>query len=334
MAEHTVSVIMPARDAAAHLPRSLPPVLAPGEGAAEVIVVDDGSVDDTAEQAGVLGARVVRLESPSGPSRARNAGVTAARGDLLCFVDADVVLHPGAIRRMAAQLDGEPGIAAVFGSYDAAPAAGGLVTRYRNLLHHYVHQTGDPDAETFWAGCGAIRREAFEAVGGFDAEKFPFSIEDIELGYRLKQAGYRIRLDRAVQGTHLKALPLLQSLRTDIFGRAMPWARLNLERRHWPRTLNIRTGRKLATLLACAVPAAAVLAVLHPAWLVAAAICLLLVVRLNADLFNFLRQQGGWRFALACVPLRVLHYFCAVAGLAAAWLRHYLKIPVRDANRT
>ena len=64
-----------------------------------------------------------------------------------------------------------------------------MVSQYRNLLHHFVHQHGHAEASTFWAGCGAIRRAAFDAVGGFDAARFPRpSIEDIELGLSAPRA--------------------------------------------------------------------------------------------------------------------------------------------------
>ena len=82
-----------------------------------------------------------------------------------------------------------------------APRLQGVVSQYRNLLHHFVHQHGNSEASTFWAGCGAIRRSVFEEMGGFDEQRFPTpSIEDIELGYRLRQAGHRILLDKACRG--------------------------------------------------------------------------------------------------------------------------------------
>ena len=83
--------------------------------------------------------------------------------------------------------------------------APGLVSQYRNLLHHFVHQQGDPEASTFWAGCGAVRRDAFDAVGGFDDGAFRRpSIEDIELGYRLRGGRATASASTAVSGTHLK----------------------------------------------------------------------------------------------------------------------------------
>jgi hypothetical protein len=86
---------------------------------------------------------------------------------------------PRAIRRVVKAFEDDPALAAVFGSYDRRPRAPGLVSQYRNLLHHYTHQIGNPEAGTFWSGCGAIRRSVFVGVGGFDAARFPRpSIED------------------------------------------------------------------------------------------------------------------------------------------------------------
>ena len=104
------------------------------------------------------------------------------------------------------------------------------MSQYRNLLHHYVHQRGQIEASTFWGACGAIRRSVFEEVGGFDEERYPRCIEDIELGYRLRRAGHRIVLDKNLQGTHLKKWTLWSVIRTDVCCRAMP-GRVSFSRR-------------------------------------------------------------------------------------------------------
>ena len=113
-------------------------------------------------------------------------------------------MPPWLIGRVAAYLQSDPGLAAVIGSYDDAPADPRFLSQYRNLLHHYVHQTGHEDASTFWCGCGAIRRAVFLDTGGFNGGFGDPSIEDIEFGYRLRRAGRRIRLAKDVQVTHLK----------------------------------------------------------------------------------------------------------------------------------
>ncbi|MDF2754156.1 MAG: pglI 2, partial [Gaiellaceae bacterium] len=81
------------------------------------------------------------------------------------FVDADVEVHEDAFQRIRSAFNGDPGLAAIFGSYDDAPGADGIVSDFRNLLHHHVHHQGAGVATTFWAGLGAIRREVFLDLG-------------------------------------------------------------------------------------------------------------------------------------------------------------------------
>ena len=116
-------------------------------------------------------ARVLRLADNAGPAAARNHGARHARGEILFFVDADVVVAPGAVEHVMRVLSRDPDVAAVFGSYDASPPQPSIVSQYRNLLHHFVHQEGNPEASTFWAGCGAVRRAVFEAVGGLSTPR-------------------------------------------------------------------------------------------------------------------------------------------------------------------
>ena len=150
---------------------------------------------------------VIVVDSPPGmgPAAARNAGAARAKGSILVFVDSDVLVHADAFTRIRAAFEAEPDLAAVFGSYDDLPSMHGVVSTFRNMLHHYVHQGSGGVATTFWAGLGAVRREAFVEVDGFDDWRFRSpSVEDIELGLRLATAGGLIRLDPEIQGTHLK----------------------------------------------------------------------------------------------------------------------------------
>src|SRR5688572_26448842 len=112
-----VSVIVPARDAAATLKACLAALrlqLAELE-AAELIVVDDGSNDATADIAQQHGARVVRLGG-EGPAAARNAGVRSARGELLLFLDADCLPQAGCLTSLVRAFD-DPTVSGVRGAY-------------------------------------------------------------------------------------------------------------------------------------------------------------------------------------------------------------------------
>ena len=185
----TISVIMPAYNAVALLPQVLPPLVemkAAGQ-VAEVIIVDDRSTDETAQLAREMGAEVMTTPVNGGPGAARNLAAEKALGDVLWFIDSDVVAFPdGADRLREAFRD--PALGAVFGSYDDSPGSHAWFSKYRNLLHHYHHQIGRREATTFWAGCGAVRASVFHEVNGFDIRTYEVpSIEDIDLGLYLRR---------------------------------------------------------------------------------------------------------------------------------------------------
>ncbi len=96
----------------------------------------------------------------------KRLGVRQALGEIVVFVDADVVVPPGALGLIAEEFDRDADLAALFGSYDESPAWGSFLSQYKNLMHHYVHQISSEQAVTFWAGCGAMRRDVFEQFGG------------------------------------------------------------------------------------------------------------------------------------------------------------------------
>jgi len=216
----------------------------------ELIVVDDNSTDATAEVAKQFGSRVISTNERSGPAAARNLGGRIAQGEFLVFLDADVSAHPTTISRLVNVLLEESDVAAVFGSYDVSPTAGNLISQFRNLLHHHVHQAANPNASSFWAGCGAIRRSVFVDLGGFDARFQNPSIEDIELGIRLRQAGYKIRLDSQTQVTHAKPWSLVSMLSCDVWSRGVPWTRLILRQKSFPNDLNLKHAHRFSVVFA------------------------------------------------------------------------------------
>jgi glycosyltransferase involved in cell wall biosynthesis len=322
-----LSVIVPAYRATHLLPDTLAALAAsefPRERW-ELIVVDDASGDATADVAARWADRVIVLPGvPSGPGGARNAGARSAGGGWLVFIDADVRVHPDALRRIADIAQSRPDLVAIFGSYDAHPAQSGVLSEYRNLLHRQVHCAGAGDAETFWAGCGAVRRDAFDAAGGFDVVRFARpSIEDIELGYRLRDRGGRILLDPAIQGTHLKRWTLGAMVRTDIRDRGIPWMRLLLERgNRRAAALNTTRGEQLKVILAATATLFlfAALPFRDPRLAILAAALLGVLIASNFRTYAWFARQRSWGFALAVIPLNLLYYLGnAVAAGAGMW---------------
>ena len=316
-----VSIIVPVYNNSKDLKECLSAIRAASFPNTEIIVVDDASTDDTLATAIGLGVHPLRLVKNSGVAAARNYGARQARGDIVFFVDADVVIPPGAIKRVMEVFEKNPALTAVFGSYDAQPRAMGTVSQYRNLLHHFVHQKGKTEASTFWAGCGAIRRSAFEKIGGFDERRYRHpSIEDIELGYRLRQAGHRILLDKSLQVTHLKKWTLNSVIRTDITRRALPWARLIIESNKAPDDLNLKLSQRLSGLVAMLACLLALLGAFRAELLVVSAVAFVGVIALNRELYTFFWKQRGLCFAAACIPLHLLYYLYSGMSYLYVWI--------------
>ena len=327
-----LSVIVPAHNGTKVLPQSLAALAASDLPRAcwELIVVDDASSDSTAELAAAYADLVVRLAgAPHGPAYARNRGVEVARGDVVAFIDADVVVHPDTLRRFAWQFANDPELGAVFGSYDASPPSPGLVSQYRNLLHHYHHQENPGEAETFWAGCGAVRTTVFRDAGMFDEWHYRRpSIEDIELGHRIRRLDRRILLRPEIQCAHLKHWTLSNVLRTDLMDRGIPWMRLLLqEGKLGQRTsLNLKTIEKVKTALTGLAVALCLVALLtrQPRWLFGVLGCLALVVAMSVPVYRFYHRTRGLWFTLRIIPLHLCYYLLNGLAAGTGWFMHHL----------
>ena len=313
---------MPVYNGQDFIVKSLPPLqkmLERGE-VREIIVVDDSSTDDTASIAAGMGARVIPSGGRLGPGAARNQAAEQATGDTLWFVDADVVVHDDAVTYL---VDGfsEAGIVAVFGSYDDRPAARNFLSQYKNLVHHYYHHQGRKEATTFWSGCGAVRKDAFLQAGGFDIERYTRpSIEDIELGYRLREAGGRILLIPEFQSTHLKEWRFINLIHTEVFCRAIPWSRLMFEQPEMGSDLNVSSSERMRAGLAGLVLIGLVVAVagLIPWWTVV--ILLGGAAAMNTGLLSLFYQRKGFAFAVMGFLFHQLYYLYSSAAYVYCWL--------------
>jgi len=264
--------------------------------------------------------QVIVVSDPPGlgPAAARNRGAALAKCELLVFVDSDVAVHPDAFVRIRQAFAQNPGVAAVFGSYDDDPAEPDLVSGFRNLLHHHVHTQAAGPAATFWAGLGAIRAETFEKVGGFDERRYPSpSIEDIELGARLHARGYSVVLDPGVQGKHLKRWTLASMIRTDFSSRGIPWAELVLGRESDPGALNLGLRHRLSALASVSLLVSLGLRRYRVAAASAAAF-----TALNRDFYVLVARRRGAAHAAGGVLLHVTHSLTATAAAVVAGWRH------------
>jgi len=314
MERKTISVIIPVHNGGENFRRCLTSLAESATHPDEIIVVADGDSDGSWRMAEGFNTEILKLPTPGGPARARNMGTQKAKGDIFFFVDADVTIPKDAVAKVISAFQHEPDLAAVFGSYDDEPSEVNFLSQYKNLFHHYVHQTSNVEASTFWGACGAIRQEIFFKMGGFD-EGFRWpSIEDIELGYRLKRAGYRIRLLKTLNVKHLKHWGVLSLLKADFFYRALPWTRLILKGVEFPDDLNLKISNRVSVASVYLLIIALLGSFYIPWLLIMVFLPLLLLLFLNRDLYWFFNQKRGIFFMLKTIPWHWFYFFYSGLG--------------------
>ncbi|MBI4335773.1 MAG: glycosyltransferase [Candidatus Omnitrophica bacterium] len=196
-----VSAIIPMYNASNHIENCLEAVSRQTMTGLEVILVDDCSEDDTVHRARRFPFKIIRLEERQRPAKVRNRGARSSSGGILVFLDSDVVLQPDSIEKIASRVSSS-GIDAVSGTYAERIPHANFASQFQNLLMIYEFSRPPRLMRCLFSCFCAIRRDAFEAVGGY-REELDFC-EDAELGYRLVKAGYRHRLDTDLKVTHLK----------------------------------------------------------------------------------------------------------------------------------
>lgn len=309
---------MPTYQRAAQVVRVLAPLLAdPAVG--EVVVVVDGSADDTLARLEALAARDPRLRplwrANSGAGAARQAGVQAARGEVVLLLDDDVLALPGLAAGHLAEHRRDPG-RVVVGSMPTAHVGRRRAADATTLLYAeaYAHACAEYVArpqellDHFWSGNVSMPRELALAVGLGDPELADlFPMEDLELGLRLRAAGTRAAFVPSLAAVHLHTRSL--SRFTDD-SRRQGRAQQVLHRRH-PDDVPEPTGRRLAGRLPPPVR-----------WLVTGAERSTAVAAVATALcLAGVRLAGALRlWPLQDIALVVLQRVCQ-AGSAGAWAR-------------
>lgn len=202
MSDPSVSVIIPAYNAARTLHSCLESVLATNyAGDVEIIVVDDESTDETCAIVKDAGCKLIRRGTNGGPALARNAGAREAQGEVLFFLDSDTQMCPETIGE-AVRVLRRKGVGAVTGMYTAEPINPGFFQRYYAYLKFHTFTASDVDRITAFGGqCGAVYKHVFDRVGGYRPIHWGVDIENEELGHRINQVS-TVALGRSVRVGH------------------------------------------------------------------------------------------------------------------------------------
>ncbi len=322
-----ISVIIPVHNEERTIQRCLDSVYATKYPYLEVIVVDDYSNDESVSVAACFPCRIIRLKQNMGPAFARNKGAEKASGEILFFTDSDVCLHEDTLEMVANEFKTRPDLSAVLGSYGKDTTYSNFFSVYKNLVHHYGHQTAREDASTFWSGCGAIRKEVFDEVGGFSKDYKKPSIEDIALGYRLSKRGRRIYLDKQMQVTHCKRYTFFSLIKSDIMDRAVPWTELMLTERVFKNDMSTKSSNIFSTAVAFLALFALISTGVFWHSIYVFAFLFVSFILLNLSFYRFIFKERGVLFTIKSILMNYLSYLYSGAGLLigiACYLKGFL----------
>ena len=320
-----LSVVVPIFNARQTLRACVEALLAGAGPDDQIILADDGSTDGAIDElVTILDSRVIRVASARniGRGRIRNLGASAATREVLVFIDADVVVASDALALVRRAFAAGQDRSALFGSYSSEPTHTGVVSDYRNLLHHFTHQHAGSQAGHFWTGIGAVRREIFVIIGGFDESRSGRELEDVEFGYRLVDEGYRIDVLPEIQGQHLKKYSVRSMVMTDLRHRAVPWSHMMLDRGFRPDRFAtsssnaVSAGSAMFMMVALASVVLDLAAVHRP--LLAASVFGLIFLVVNLRLAALFLRVRGLGFVAVALPLHLLHSLTAIAGFFIA----------------
>src|SRR5439155_1383143 len=202
-----LSVVMPVYNAEATLAECLTRLSRSSFGDFEIVLVDDGSTDQSRAIAAGFPLRVVPTAGRIGPAAARNLGAQAAEGELLFFLDADVMVRPDTLSRIVAAFERDE-IEGVIGVQAAEMRHRDLVSQYKNLWMRWTYCRRRGDVPLFYTTAAAIRRDAFLRAGGFDQGYATPNVEDTAFGQKLARLGIRVCIDPGLEVEHVRRYSL------------------------------------------------------------------------------------------------------------------------------
>ncbi len=319
-----VSVVVPAYNSDGTLEPCLASLREAAEEGDEIIVVDDGSVgENTAAIARKYADKVVGHEKNFGRSQARNTGVGHSSGEVLLFVDSDVVVRPDAVRRVKSYFDRHKDVDALSGLLSKEHPHPGFFSQYKNLYMNYIFGKLPERVSFLYGSIHAVRRQVILPYGA-DVK----IADDTALGQQLASQGRGIAFLKDLEVIHLKKYDFLSLVKND-FIIPFDWTKLFLRYRGWAQLGRNKSGylhspkeQLVSVALAPTILCLSFLALFFPAALPLPVILLLIWGALNARFVAFLGRERGSFFGLVSLFFTFFDHLVMAAGILSGFVKH------------
>ncbi len=207
-----ISIVIPVKGDRGVLSKCLESALSQDYDDYEVIVVGDRMDEEAMKTVSQFSVKVVE-NMGRGVSAARNTGAKVARGEVVLFIDSDIILPRDALRKIKESL--EKGYDGVVGLISEEIPYKDFFSRYKNLWMHYTYRILPEEVALFYTSCAAMKREKFLATGGFDENYILPSVEDTDFGRKVREYGLKVHCRKDLQVIHLKDYTFWETLKTD-----------------------------------------------------------------------------------------------------------------------
>jgi radical SAM superfamily enzyme YgiQ (UPF0313 family)/glycosyltransferase involved in cell wall biosynthesis len=308
-----ISIVIPTYNASRFMPALLDSIFSQAVDDMEVIIVDDCSTDNTVEIVQKHPVRVIQMEKNGGPARARNRGVKEARGDIIFFLDSDVLVMDGTIREVRDYFEKNPSAQCTIGICSTEPLNKGFVSAYMAMFE-YIHLIGQKydKVSVFAPRCGAIKKDFFWKVGGYAENYKGADVEDFELARRINKEDCII-LNPKIMVKHQFA-DFKQALKI-YFKRTVMWVHLFFKEKQLDNAGPTSPSNGIAAI--CAFLSFLLIFIMPFVSFAKPAFWLLIAVYLFSNLkwWNFMRKEAGLMFAVKAL---LLNYILGIEIMGSA----------------
>lgn len=322
-----ISVVIPVKNSLATLPECISAVKANTYEDYEIVVVDDLSEDGSADYARKAGCRVVRSHSPHGVSAARNTGAIESEGEIIFFIDSDIIIEKDSLEKLAEIYETlQPD--AVVGVQSEKLRFNNFLSQFKNLWMRYTYLNQPEYVALFYTSAASIKKELFLKVGGFDEKYNVPNVEDTDFGQKYFREGYRIYLARNLPVEHVKSYALKSILKTDYY-RARGLVKMVLRR--GIKGISGGNTTSVPSLYMMQMPAFLLLLALfflscitaNSVFLLWIIPCLLVMIIANSSFLIFLKNKKSLLFVIITFFFIILDNIYVVSGVISGVISYF-----------